>query len=110
MAYNIPDKEFAAVDNKKIVQYQFYRREPNGEDQYIGSLTERRKSQMGNKDIFAYQFYRRERSGKDQCIGSLIEKRKKAERITHFSVMNWAKLQAPKDVFEDRVYFVRVEI
>jgi len=65
---------------------------------------------MNNKDIFAYQFYRRERNGEDQFIGSLIEKRKKPERITHASIMNWAKNIAFKDVFEERVYFVRVKI
>ena len=65
---------------------------------------------MNNKNNFAYQFYRRERNGEDQFIGSLIEKRKKPERITHASIMNWAKKIAFKDVFEERVYFVRVKL
>ncbi len=65
---------------------------------------------MESEKIFAYQFYRRERSGADQYIGSLTERRKRPERITHFSIMNWAKLNARKDVFEDRVYFLRVQI
>ena len=65
---------------------------------------------MDNKKIFAYQFYRRERNGEDQYIGSLTERRNKPERITHVSIMNWAKLHGPKDIFEDRVYFLRVQI
>jgi len=65
---------------------------------------------MINKKNFLYQFYRRDRNGEDQFICSLIERRKEPERITHASIMNWAKLIAPKDVLEERVYFVRVEI
>jgi len=65
---------------------------------------------MNNKNKFLYQFYRRNRNGEDQFVGSLIERRKKTERITHASIMNWGKLLAPKDVFEERLYFVRVEI
>jgi hypothetical protein len=65
---------------------------------------------MNNKNIFEYQFYRRNRYGEDQHIGTLTEKRKKPERITHFSIMNWVKDIAFKDVFEERVYFLRVEI
>jgi hypothetical protein len=60
--------------------------------------------------IFVYHFYRRERNGEDQFIGTLREKRRKKERITHASIMNWAKIHAPKDVFEERVYFERIEI
>ncbi len=64
---------------------------------------------MNDQEKFLYQFYRRERNGEDQFIGSLIEKRKNQERITHYSIMNWARLLSFKDVFEERVYFVRVE-
>ncbi|MBP1716151.1 MAG: hypothetical protein H6Q42_4354 [Deltaproteobacteria bacterium] len=62
----------------------------------------------GNKN-FVYHFYRRERNGEDQFIGSLKERRKSPERITHASIMNWAKNLAPKDIFEERVYFVQWE-
>ena len=65
---------------------------------------------MDNIELIAYQFYRREWIGEDQFIGTLIERRKKPERITHASIMNWARLLSFKDVFEDRVYFLRVEI
>jgi len=63
-----------------------------------------------NKRNIAYEFYRRDQNRGDQYIGALVERRKKPERITHASIMNWAKLLTFKDVFEDRVYFVRVEI
>ena len=63
-----------------------------------------------DKKNFVYHFYRRERNGEDQFLGSLREKRKKQERITHASIMNWVKIHAPKDVFEERVYFERIEI
>ena len=31
------------MNNKKIIAYEFYHRHRNGEDQFIGSLTEKRK-------------------------------------------------------------------
>jgi len=65
---------------------------------------------LNNKKNFVYYFYRRERGGEDQFIGSLREKRRNPERITHASIMNWAKKLSPKDVFEERVYFERLEI
>jgi len=68
------------------------------------------KSQMGSKNVFAYHFYRRERNGEDQYLCTLTEKRRKPERITHFSIMNWARFNARKDVLEDRVYFLPVQI
>ena len=64
---------------------------------------------MNHKNLIAYEFYRRDRNGGDRYIGTLTEKRKKPERITHFSIMNWIKNIAFRDVFEERVYFVRVE-
>lgn len=65
---------------------------------------------MNGNFNFAYQFYRRVRNGEDQYIGSLTERRKNPERISCASIMNYAKLFAIMEVFEDRVYFVRVEI
>jgi hypothetical protein len=63
-----------------------------------------------NGELTAYEFYRRERNAEDRFIGTLTEKRKKTERITYFSIMNWMKNIAFRDVFEERVYFVRVKI
>ncbi len=57
-----------------------------------------------------YKFYRCMWNGEDQFIGSLMEKRKNPERITHASIMNWVKLLTSEDLFEERIYFVRVEI
>jgi hypothetical protein len=62
------------------------------------------------KKVIVYDFFRRDRNEEDKFIGTLRERREKPESITNASIMNWAKLLAPKDVFEDRVYFVRVEI
>jgi len=39
-----------------------------------------------------------------------MEKRKSPERITYASIMNGVKLLTSKDIFEERIYFVRVEI
>jgi len=47
---------------------------------------------------------------KTNSLALLEKKRKKQERITHASIMNWVKIHAPKDVFEERVYFERIEI
>jgi hypothetical protein len=64
---------------------------------------------MNKKKDVVYKFYRRVRNEDDQFVGALAERRKKTERITHASIMNWAKLLAPREVFEERVYFVREE-
>ncbi len=62
------------------------------------------------EDKFVYHFYRRDRKGEEQFICSLMEKRKRIERITHASIMNWARIVDFKDVFEERVYFIRQDI
>ena len=63
-------------------------------------------------NMLIYKFYRRVPREKDSLIAVLPERRKKAERITHQSIMNWARLAVPKDVLGDNhnIYFVRVEI
>ena len=63
-----------------------------------------------NEEITAYEFFRHERNGEDRFIGILPERRKDPERITHASIMNWAKILVPEDIFYDKVYFVRVRI
>jgi hypothetical protein len=60
--------------------------------------------------MITYEFYRRVVCGEDRLIGVLSERRKDPERITHNSIMNWAKLLAPEDFFNNKIYFVRVEI
>ena len=65
---------------------------------------------MNQKRNFVYHFFRRVPHGEDEFIGSLRERRRKPERITHASIMKWAKILAPKDVLEERVYFERWEI
>ncbi len=64
---------------------------------------------IGEKKIL-YKFYRCAWNGEDQFIGSLIEKRKNPERITYASIMNWVKSLTSRDLFEEGIYFVRVEI
>ncbi len=58
--------------------------------------------------ITAYEFYRYERKGQDRFIGILPERRKDPERITHASVLNWAKINFPDDVLQDLIYFIPV--
>jgi len=66
---------------------------------------------MDNNEKFtAYEFFRRERDGEDQFLGTLPERRNGQNRITHSSIMNWAKILFLKDIIEERVYFIRVEI
>ncbi len=65
---------------------------------------------MDARKKFVYEFYRRVPCGEeDRLIGILPERRKDPQRITHNSIMNWAKLLAPDDFFKERIYFVRVE-
>jgi len=59
--------------------------------------------------MIVYEFYRRIPGGEDRLIGVLPERRKENERITHQSIMNWAKLLVPEQIFSDKVYFIRVE-
>ena len=56
-----------------------------------------------------YEFYRRDPTGEDKLFGVLPERRKDKERITDQSIMNWARFLVPKQIFGDKVYFVRVE-
>ncbi len=60
--------------------------------------------------MIAYEFYLRVVCGEDRLIGVLPERRKDPERITHESIMNWAKLLAPEDFRKSKIYFVRAEI
>jgi hypothetical protein len=67
----------------------------------------------GITTVIAYEFYRRAENGEDEdrLIGVLPERRKDPERITHQSIMNWAKLLVPeKDVIENRVYFNQIDV
>ncbi len=59
--------------------------------------------------MVVYEFYRRDPTGEDKLFGVLPERRKDKERITHQSIMNWARILVPEQIFEDKVYFVRVE-
>jgi hypothetical protein len=64
---------------------------------------------MDNQKKFAYEFYRRVPCGEDRLIGVLPERRRDPTRITHQSIMKWARILAPEDFLRDQVYFVRVE-
>ena len=59
--------------------------------------------------MVVYEFYRRIPGGEDKLIGILPERRKDKKRITHHSIMNWARLLVPEQIFSDKVYFVRLE-
>lgn len=59
--------------------------------------------------MIAYEFYRRVPCGEDRLVGVLPERRNNPERITHESIMNWARLLVPEDFFKRNVYFVRIE-
>ncbi len=63
-----------------------------------------------NGKMTAYEFYRRNPNGEDRFIGILPERRKDPGRITHASIMNWARIIVPEDVLHDRIYFLRLEI
>jgi hypothetical protein len=60
--------------------------------------------------MIAYEFYRRVPSGDDRLIGVLPERRTDPERITHESIMNWARMLVPEDFFKRNVYFIRIEM
>ncbi len=67
---------------------------------------------MNIERIVVYHFYSQYQNGIELYLGTLTEKRRKPERITDASIMNWARLNAltARDVFDERVYYVREEI
>ena len=75
---------------------------------FLGRLNFERKGAQDLKMV-GYEFYRRVPGGEDTLIGVLPERRKDKERITYQSIMNWARLLVPEHIFEDKVYFVRVD-
>ncbi len=63
--------------------------------------------------VIAYEFYRRAAHWEDEdsLVGILPERRTDPQRITHQSIMNWAKLLVPeKDVIENKVYFNQINV
>jgi hypothetical protein len=63
--------------------------------------------------VIAYEFYLRAENGEDEdrLIGVLPERRADPQRISHQSIMNWAKLLvAEKEVIGNRVYFNPIDI
>jgi hypothetical protein len=60
--------------------------------------------------MIAYEFYRRVACGEDRLVGVLPERREDPERITHESIMNWARMLVPEDFFKRNVYFIRIEM
>jgi hypothetical protein len=65
---------------------------------------------MNNYKNIEYKFYRRRRRRDDKYIGSLTERRRNPQRITCVSIMCYAKHFAVRELYEDRVYFVPVEL
>ncbi len=59
--------------------------------------------------MVAYEFYQRVPGGEDRLIGILPERRRGQERITHESIIKWAKLlvssNMTEDLFARNVYF-----
>jgi hypothetical protein len=75
---------------------------------FLARLNFERKGAQDSKMV-VYEFYRGVPCGEDRLIGVLPERRKDKERITYQSIMNWARLLVPEDIFSDKVYFVRLE-
>ncbi len=72
-------------------------------------MEQREPIKRGEPKMVVYEFYRKNPGGDDRLIGVLPERRKEKERITHQSIMNWAKMLVPEHIFSDKVYFIRVE-
>ena len=81
---------------------------PAGTPNRFSTQERMKKRRMIN--MVAYEFYRRIPCGEDRLIGVLPERRTDTTRITHQSIMNWARLLVPEHIFSNQVYFVRVEI
>ena len=74
----------------------------------LARLNFERKGLQDSKMV-VYEFYRGVPCGEDRLIGVLPERRNDKERITYQSIMNWARLLVPEQIFSNKVYFVRVE-
>ncbi len=68
-----------------------------------------KKINIPGNNMIVYEFYRKVLCGEDRLIGVLPERRKDKARISHQSIMNWARLLAPEDVLRDKIYFIQVD-
>ncbi len=63
--------------------------------------------------MIAYEFYLRSENWEeeDRLIGVLPERRTDPQRITHKSIMNWARLLVSEnEVPGNRIYFNRIDV
>ncbi len=62
--------------------------------------------------MVAYEFYQRVPGGEDRLIGILPERRRDQKRITHESLMKWARLlvssNMTKEFFTRNVYLMPI--
>ena len=60
--------------------------------------------------MLAYEFYFRNKVKGDELIGILPERRKKPERVTHESIMKWAKIVFSETLDVTNIYFVPINL
>ena len=61
-------------------------------------------------EMLAYEFYFRNKVKGDELIGILPERRKKPERVTHESIMKWAKIVFSDTLDVTNIYFVPISL
>ena len=60
--------------------------------------------------MLAYEFYFRNMRRGDELIGILPERRTKPERVTHESIMKWARIVFSNALDVDKIYFVPINL
>lgn len=61
-------------------------------------------------EMLAYEFYFRNKVNGDELIGILPERRKNTERVTHESIMKWAKIVFSDTLDVTNIYFVPINL
>jgi hypothetical protein len=60
--------------------------------------------------MIAYEFYKQDQIRGYQLLGILPERRQKQERITHLSILNWARMILDNEIDIAKVFLLRIEI
>ncbi len=63
-----------------------------------------------NGRMVAYEFYLKDGERGDQLLGILPERRTSAERISHESIMNWARMAFSNSLDVEKIFFVQIRL
>jgi len=65
---------------------------------------------MPDLEMLVYEFYFRNKIKGDELIGILPERRRNMERVTHESIMMWAKIVFSDSLDVNNIYFIPMSL